>query len=320
MTDREPQTRTISQVAATLFTTIEDRYNVGGVDAIGIPTGFYLVDEYTGGLQKDNLVIVAARTAVGKTAFGLQLALNVAQQGYGVVVYSLEMSAESLVIRLISRLSDIAGGRIIRGKFSPEEMVRVKDAIKWLETVNLRIVDTTITSPKLLEHALYLTDEAPIDLVIVDYVGLLRDENKFGETERVGRISGNLRALARPDYLNVPVVALSQLNRNSESREGRMPELSDLRWSGDLEQDANIVIFPHRPYVQELATGAPPLEQETDAKLIIAKNREGPIIATNAVFHPRKTMWTQIKPEAVVPAKSLVEQVKQGRQPSAKVR
>lgn len=293
--------KTIGQLASSLFETVAERQAIGGVDLLGLSTGLDRIDEWTGGLQPDQLWIVGARTAVGKTALALSIGLTVARQDRGVIVYSLEMSAELLVNRLLSRMTDIAAGRIYRGKISANELSRVKAAAEELSGLKLAVVDVTMSSDELSEHAKRVADQSDVGLVIVDYAGILRDDSGFGETERMSRISNNIRALARPDQLNCAVVLLAQLNRASEHREDHTPQLSDLKSSGSLEQDAHVVLLPYRPYLYELMHGAEPKEVEDDAMIIVAKNREGITGATRAQFYPRLMEWRQPAPVPVVP-------------------
>jgi replicative DNA helicase len=259
---------------------------------------------------------------MGKTALGLDIALNVARQDQRVMVYSLEMTADRLANRLLSRMTDIPGGRIVRGKLDGDELRAVKRATEELKDIPLAITDETFDSERLVEHATEWAERAekrggpPLGLLVIDYVSLLRDVAKFGENERVGRISNNIRALARPDNLNIPIVLLVQLNRQVDGREGHIPTLSDIRDSGSLEQDAHSVIFCFRPYYYELMNNAEPLPEERDAALIIAKNREGPQGKTRAVFRPSKTMWLQERPEGIDPApvkKTLKQRVREER-------
>lgn len=315
-------TRLIGDVAASYLTDVKERKQKGGVDIIGLPTGFYRLDEYLGGLQPDAMYVVGARTGLGKTSLALDIALNVARQNKRVLFFSLEMTAERTVNRLLSRMTDIPGGRIVRGRIDGDELKRLKVAAEELADIPLAVADSTFTSEELIAHATDLAERAEqgggpsVGLVVVDYISLLRDAQKYGENERLTRISNNLRSLARPDQLNIPMLVLAQLNREVDKREGHIPTLSDLRDSGAIEQDAHAVIFCSRPYYYELQAGADPLPAEHDAALIIAKNREGPQGKTNAVFHPSRTMWTQTRPEGINPEpvrKSLKQQVQERR-------
>lgn len=293
--------RTIGKIAASYLTTVSERQAAGGVDLLGAATGYHRIDEWTGGMQPDQMWIVGARTAVGKTALALSIGLNVARQGRGVLVYSLEMSAELLVNRLLARMTDIPAGRIMRGRMTLEELARVRVAAEELADLKLAVIDQSLTSEELSEHAKRVKDASDVGLVVIDYAGMLTDSGSFGETERMMRISNTCRNLARPDQLDCTVLLLAQLNRASESREDHTPQLSDLKSSGSLEQDAHVVLLPYRPYIYELLHGAEPKEVEDDAMIIIAKNREGITGATKAKFYPRLMEWRQPPPEPVVP-------------------
>lgn len=298
-------THLIGDVASSFIETVQQRKDAGGVEFIGVPTGFAKVDEYLGGLQPDTVGIVAARASLGKSAWGLDVALNVARQNKRVILYSLEMAADRLTNRLLSRMTHVPGGRILRGQLSDDEMRKVRRASEEFRESPLMISDSTHSSGSLTEHVYKLAERATqvgpeLGLVVVDYVALLRDEG-INENERLGQISSNLRALARPDQLNVPIVVLAQLNREVEKRENHIPILSDLRSSGNLEQDAEWVILLHRPHYYEMQTGAAPLIREDNAKMIIAKNRDGMTGMTSAVFYPQETRWEQLAPAPLLP-------------------
>jgi replicative DNA helicase len=314
--------RLISDVAKSYLGVVEERQKGGGVDVVGIPTGFHRVDEMTGGLQPDTLTIVGGRPGMGKTAFAIQIALNVSRGDKRVIFYSLEMTAERIVNRLLASMTGIPGGRIVRGKLSGDELKKVKRAAEELREFKMAISDRSMTSDDITADVTELAERAEasggpsLGLAIIDYVSLLRDPQRVNENERVGRISSNLRTLARPDQLNIPVVALVQLNRQADARENHVPSLSDIRDSGSIEQDAETVIFPFRPYYYALMEGSERLEEERDAKIVIAKNREGPSGATPAIFYPAQTTWRQDKPEPLEPKPvkgSLADRVKKGR-------
>lgn len=277
---------------------VEERQAIGGVDYFGIPTGFHKVDQFTGGMQSDELWIIGARSGIGKSALMLDLALNAAREGERVILYSMEMRAEALAKRMLSRMTGIPAMNIERGRVSSTQLATIQEATEDMQTLPIGIVDRTLTSEQLTEHALQYSGK--VGMVIVDYVQALVDRNNMGETERVQRISNNLRALARPDMMDAPVVALAQLNRESEKREDHTPLISDLKSSGSLEQDAEVVLLLHRPYYYERMQGSPPIEKE-EAFIIVAKNRDGVSGKTTAAFYPKETRWEQTKPEAVRP-------------------
>jgi replicative DNA helicase len=243
-------------------------------------------------MQPNQLWLVGALTGGGKTSIGLDSALAAARQGVTALYYSIEMSAESLTYRLLARMTGIDDGRIMRGKINKTELRKVQDAVEEMGDIPLTLFDSSLTSLGVSESALAFAEREPVGFIVVDYAQLLKDPVQTSDAERVGRISGNIRTLAMPDQLNIPIMLLSQFNRSSQS-DGRIPRLHDFKGASDLEQDADIALILHRPYQQLMAEGAPPVDVETDAKIIIAKNRFGMTPATPAEFHTRTTTWKQ---------------------------
>ena len=309
-TPSENHVRSVGKIAESLLGDVSQRQRQGGVEISGIPTGFYKVDEYTDGLQPDQAWLVGAATGCGKTSFLMDIALATAERG--VLIYSLEMSGEALVYRLLSQLTNISPIRIKRGKLTEEEFGQVRNAAATLSGYKVAVVDKTFTSADLMEHAKRQRERFEFGLLMVDYVQILRDANAHGAASRVAQISLNLRSLARPDQLNMPLILISQLNRESQKREDDTPQLSDFKESSQLEQDAEVAILLHRPHLKEMRVNqAEPQECET-AQIIVAKNRNGPIGFTSAKFYPRTMRWEQKKPDPVKP-ESLAEKVKRGR-------
>lgn len=286
--------RQLDTVLDDVLETVVARKELGGIDLFGIPTGFSHVDTHTGGIQPDQAWIIAGSTSTGKTAMSLDMALSAARSGSRVLFYALEMSAPVLVNRLLSTWTEIPAGRIVRGKVTDDEYARLCEVGGRLKGLDFAIIDQSMTSAELMEHAQRLGDERPVDLVFVDYANLLRDPNVHGEAERAAQISLNLRALARPDYLDCGVVTLAQLNRASQAREDRRPKLHDLKGTSNFEQDAHVVLLLYRPSIERREQGAAPQQIETDAEIIIAKNREGLSgISTPATFTPSTMKWSQ---------------------------
>jgi len=292
-------TRTISRVLEALLPEIRVAYEQGGRPLLGLSTGLPKIDEYTGGLKPDELWIIGATTSTGKTAAALGIALTVARQGVGVIYFSLEMSAESLVARLLSAETNIPPLRLRRGLLSAEEYEDVVQAGEALRSLPLLIIDRSFTSEELSQHALTIAEHEDIGLVVVDYAQILRDAPTFGEAHRIGAISGNMRELARPTNLNAPVILVSQLNRAISGREDKLPMLSDLKGASDLEQDAEVVLLPHRPALDAYRRGEPLREVEEDALIIIGKNRNGPTGALRSRFYPKQMRWSQDPPAMV---------------------
>jgi replicative DNA helicase len=257
----------------------------------GVRTGFTELDTLTTGLQRSDLVVLAARPSVGKTSLALNIAEHAAvQDGRSVGIFSLEMSKEQLVLRLLSSVGDIDSQRLRTGFLEDLDFNRVANAMTQLSEARVYIDDTpNISTMELRTKARRLQSEAGLDLVIVDYLQLMqatttsRDANRVQE---VSEISRGLKALARE--LSVPVIALSQLSRQPEMRESKEPRLSDLRESGAIEQDADLVMFLWREKErsQEDADG-----DVEEINLHLAKHRNGPTGRLKLMFKKRQTRF-----------------------------
>ena len=215
----------------------------------GVPSGFGNFDMCTNGLQRSDLILIAARPSMGKTAFALNIALNAAMRENVVAMFSLEMGKEQLGKRLLSMHSGIDSLKINTGNLKVDEIVNIGNAVEELARLKFFIDDTpAMTVLELRSKARRLKTEKGLDLILIDYLQLMQGRaskgGEFNRQQEISEISRNLKALARE--LNVPVIALSQLSRNVELRADKRPLLSDLRESGSLEQDADIVIFLYR--------------------------------------------------------------------------
>ena len=257
----------------------------------GVRTGFADLDALTTGLQKSDLVVLAARPSVGKTSFALNIAEYAAvTEGKSVGVFSLEMSKEQLVLRLLSSVANIDSQRLRTGFLEEMDFARLAPAMNSLSEAPVYIDDTpNITAMELRTKARRLQAEAGLDLIVVDYLQLMqatttnRDANRVQE---VSEISRGLKALARE--LSVPVIALSQLSRQPEMRESKEPRLSDLRESGAIEQDADLVMFLWR----DKERGSDDQEQEGEViNLKLAKHRNGPTGEIQLWFKKRQTRF-----------------------------
>lgn len=241
-------------------------------EIFGVPTGLTDLDRLLGGLQKSDLLIIAGRPGMGKTGFLLSVAKNAAQKHKKhVAVFSLEMAAEQLVQRLISQETGIDTQRLRTGKLKDDEWALFTHAFEVLSGTHIWLDDTPALTPlQLRTKCRRLHMEHQLDLIIVDYLQLMAgDTRNDNRVQEVSYISRNLKVLARE--LNVPVLAAAQLSRAVEQRSEKIPQLSDLRESGSLEQDADIVMFIHRP--DALDKDHP---KQDVAKLIVAKHRNGP--------------------------------------------
>ncbi len=244
----------------------------------GLGTGFYGLDKLTSGWQNSDLIIIAARPAMGKTAFVLSMALNIAIQNNPVAVFSLEMSNQQLVNRLISNACEISGDKIKSGHLSDLEWNQLLNRIQRLNGLPLYVDDTSgLSMMELRTKARRLVREHGIRLIVIDYLQLMTAGIKLGSREQeVSTISRSLKQLAKE--LDIPVIALSQLNRKLEDRgnKDKRPQLSDLRESGAIEQDADIVCFIHRPeYYLKASVDEDGNNIKGKAEFIVAKHRSG---------------------------------------------
>ncbi len=285
-----------SRLKEMLWPTMEriEKLHQAGKSVTGVPSGFKDLDEMTTGFQPNDLIILAARPSMGKTAFCLNLAAHAAASGTGVAFFSLEMSKESLVQRMLCAEARVDSQRVRRGTLSDTDFTMMARAAGVLSTCPMWIDDTpSLTLLEMRSKARRLRMESEVGLIIVDYLQLMRSpayaENRVQE---ISDISRSLKALARE--LEVPVIALSQLSRASEQRGGdRKPILSDLRDSGAIEQDADIVMFIHRPEMYE-QIDRDGNSNEGKAELIVAKHRNGPTGAIDLYFHKQFTRFATL--------------------------
>jgi replicative DNA helicase len=263
---------------------------------LGVPTGFIDLDRLLGGLQPSDLIIVASRPGVGKTSLAISIASNAALKSDAVVaIFTLEMAGEQLVQRMISARTGIDAQRLRLGRIEDTEWDQFTRASSVLSEAAIFIDDTPSPSPmEIRTKARRLAAEYDLDLIIIDYLQLMqggtqRNENRVQE---ISYISRALKGLARE--LNVPVVALSQLSRAVESRQDRRPVLSDLRESGSIEQDADIVMFIYRDELYDEDTA-----RANIADIIVAKHRNGPTATIALRFDPHLTQFSNLDLHAV---------------------
>ncbi len=270
----------VVQIDPVIAMAIEQMQNATRQDSglSGLGTGFHALDKVTSGWQKSDLIIIAARPAMCKTAFVLSIALNIALLNDAVAMFSLEMSRVQLVNRLISNACEVPGNKIRSGSLSSQEYSLMFNRLQKLNGIPFFIDDTSSLSMlELRTKARRLVREHGVKLIIIDYLQLMTAGVQMGSREQeVSTISRNLKQLARE--LSIPVIALSQLNRKLEDRgnKDKRPQLSDLRESGAIEQDADIVCFIHRPeYYTRGKEDSDGNVQEGLAEFIIAKHRSG---------------------------------------------
>jgi replicative DNA helicase len=258
----------------------------------GVPTGFTDFDQMTSGLQRQELIIIAARPSMGKTALALNMALYAAKNGSTVGVFSLEMSAEQLVSRLLCSEARVDAHRLRTGYLNREEWARLADALRRLCETQVYLDDTPGASVlEMRAKCRRLKAEHNLDLLIIDYMQLMSGRGRIeSRQQEVSQISRDLKGLAKE--LNVPVVALSQLSRATETRSDHRPQLSDLRESGSIEQDADVVCFIYRDEVYNQTD-----ENRGVAELIIGKQRNGPTGTVQMAFLKEFTrfenMWKE---------------------------
>ena len=256
----------------------------------GLPTGFRDLDRMTSGLQPSDLILVAARPSMGKTAFTLNIAQNVGvRQHKTVAFFSLEMSQEQLVQRLLCQIAHIDSQKLRTGQLnSDEEWTKLTDACDKLYQAPIYIDDTPgISVTEMRSKARRLKAEHGLDLIIVDYLQLMQGRNSESRQQEISEISRSLKALARE--LKVPLIALSQLSRSVESRQDKRPMLSDLRESGALEQDADIVSFLYREDYYDKET-----ENQHITEVILAKHRNGPVGSVKLYFKGEYTLFLNL--------------------------
>lgn len=287
--------RTIKDVLAKTQSDLE-RLSENKGEITGLATGWYDFDKLTTGLHPNEFIIIAARPAMGKTAFALNLATHVAMsQDKSVAVFNLEMSAEQLAMRILSSVGQIEGFKLRTGNLMNNDWKRINEASSQLSSTNLVIDDTPgITIGEIRAKCRRLaSSEKGLSLVLIDYLQLISGGKNYGANrqQEVSDISRSLKTLAME--LGVPVIALSQLSRSVEAREDKRPLMSDLRESGSIEQDADIVAFLYRDdyYNKEARTE----DNNSISELIIGKHRNGPIATIELLFKKNTSTFLNLK-------------------------
>lgn len=287
----KPSYASIRDVATLVYEAVKQRMTDETL-AFGVPTGFRDLDRRTFGLQRGNLIILAARPGLGKTALALNFATNAAKAGKPVVVFSLEMSREELGFRIMSSEGDIDGYKLRTGHLDRDEVARFLEAYRNVQEMPMVIDDTpAITIMELRARARRLKREGKCAFIIVDYLQLVRSSPGIESREQqIAEISRSLKALAKE--LEVPVLALSQLNRSVESRKPPKPMLSDLRESGAIEQDADVILFIYREGKYDEKA------DQNKAEIIIGKQRNGATGSIEMAFFGDRTRFADLaKPQ-----------------------
>ena len=267
------------------FQQIEDRYEHKD-ELLGVATGFYDLDAITLGLRPSDMIILAARPSMGKTAFALNVAQNVATKTKKpVAIFSLEMPKSQLMIRMLAAEAEVEAKKITSGNLQSQDWDRLSQAMECFQDANMWIDDTPSLSVMDIRAKCrrLMMEVKDLSLIVIDYLQLMQGDSKFSNdrNQEVSAISRGLKALARE--LNVPIIVLSQLSRATEQRSEKVPMLSDLRDSGAIEQDADIVMFIHRPEYYDNKDNPNP-ELKGKAQLIIAKHRNGEVGTIDLLF------------------------------------
>lgn len=288
-----------AEVVSAFMKNLDDIRNHGNT-ITGMETGFRKLDYITNGLQRGDLIILAARPSVGKTAFALNLAINVAKRNLdataGAAIFSLEMPATHLMSRMLSAESDVHSQYLRTGDLNDERLNKLNTAASEMAQLNVYIDDSsTITVPEIFSKCRKLKNENKLDIIIIDYIQLISGSGTSDSRQQeVSEISRGLKQLARE--MEVPVIALSQLSRLVERRENKVPQLSDLRESGSIEQDADIVMFLYREdYYSDREGDDLGQEKETpeftEVVVKISKHRQGALDDIILQFNASKSKF-----------------------------
>ena len=288
--------QSMDALVVALIDRVNELHDNGAEEVTGVRTGFYDMDRLTAGLQPGDLIVLAARPSMGKTAFALNIAEHVAvHEGLPVVVFSMEMGASQLALRMVGSLGRIDQGHLRTGKLGDDEWGRLSEAVEKLGKVSLYIDESAaLTSSELRARARRQARQCgQLGLIVVDYLQLMSGSGGASEENRatvIGEISRGLKSLAKE--LRCPVIALSQLNRSVESRTDKRPMRSDLRESGAIEQDADVIMFIYRDeYYTKDACKEPGI-----AEIIISKQRNGPTGMVKLTFLKPLTKFDNLAP------------------------
>lgn len=285
--------RTVRSILPEVVNRIDELYHSDG-KMTGISTGFKQLDDMTSGLQPGDLIIVAGRPSMGKTTLAVNIAENAALGSHkSAAIFSMEMSAESLTLRMISSLGRINQSNLRSGRLNEDDWPRIDSAMTQLSSANIFIDETPALTPtEIRARARRLKRERGLDLIVVDYLQLMQVAGtKENRATEISEISRSLKALAKE--LKVPVIALSQLNRGVEQRVEKRPVMSDLRESGAIEQDADLIVLIYREEVYDKNT-----TRKGIADIIIAKQRTGPTGDFQLTFLGEYTKFENYAPES----------------------
>jgi replicative DNA helicase len=284
----------IDKLVVALIDRVQELHDNGAEEVTGVRTGFFDLDRMTAGLQKGDLLILAARPSMGKTAFALNIAEHVAvQEGLPVLVFSMEMGAAQLALRMVGSLGRIDQQNLRTGRLKSEEWERLTESVERLGQVQMYIDETpALNSSELRARARRMARQfGTLGLIVIDYLQLMSGSSSSEENRatEIGEISRGLKALAKE--LQCPVIALSQLNRSVESRTDKRPMMSDLRESGAIEQDADVIMFIYRDDYYNKDSKEPGI-----AEIVIGKQRNGPVGTVKLTFLKPLTRFDNLAP------------------------
>jgi replicative DNA helicase len=286
-----------------LIDRVNELHESGAEDVTGVRTGFVDLDRMTAGLQPGDLIVLAARPSMGKTAFALNIGEHVAvNEGLPVVVFSMEMGAAQLALRMVGSLGRIDQSNLRTGRLRDDEWGRLSEAVERLSKVSMFIDESPgLTPTEVRARARRQARQCgQLGLIIVDYLQLMSGSGGGGDENRateIGEISRGLKALAKE--LKCPVIALSQLNRSVETRTDKRPMMSDLRESGAIEQDADVIMFIYRDEYYNKPDGPTPTKEPGVAEIIIGKQRNGPVGTVKLAFLKPLTKFENLAPGSV---------------------
>ncbi|HAC65380.1 MAG TPA: replicative DNA helicase [Cyanothece sp. UBA12306] len=292
LTQKRPQEGLIhlSETLVQTFSELEKRHEKTSLP--GIQTNFYDLDAVTGGLQRSDLIIIAGRPSMGKTAFGLAVASNIAKKSQlPVAIFSLEMSKEQLSLRLLAAESKIEGNRLRTGRFVQSEYEKLNMAMATLSEMPIYIDDAANTSVMQIRsqvRRLQAEKKGELGLVLIDYLQLMEGSGSDNRNQELSKITRSLKGLARET--NVPIIALSQLSRAVETRNNKRPMMSDLRESGAIEQDADLIMMLYRDEYYN-----PDSVDRGIAEIMITKHRNGPTGVIKLIFQPEFTHFLNMQ-------------------------
>jgi len=260
-----------------------------GSEVTGIPTGYRDLDRKLAGLHRTNMIVIAARPGMGKTALALNIAQNVAVEDHAVAIFSLEMSREEIVGRMLCAAGRIDSQKLRTGKLSESDFTKLSNAASTLYKKPIFVDDSPgLTVTEIRAKCRRLRRRPGLDLVIVDYLQLMQGSGGENRQQEIAVISRSLKQLARE--LEVPVIAVSQLNRSLEQREDKRPRLGDLRESGAIEQDADVVVFIYRDEYYHPEK----VEAKGIAEVVISKHRQGAVGRVEMTFLPEFTLFADM--------------------------